>query len=37
MMANWSLEWTYANWPRYALQFIIAARGQLSSATQLRR
>ena len=37
VMANWSLEWTSANWPRYAHQFIIAARGQLSSAPQLQR
>jgi len=34
---NRSLEWTSATWPRYAHQFIIAARGQLSSAPQLQR
>lgn len=37
MRHNLSLEWTSANWPRYAHQFIIAARGQLSSAPQLQR
>ncbi len=36
-MPNRSLERTSANWPRYAHQFIIAARGQLSSASQLQR
>jgi len=34
---NLSLERTSATWPRYARPFIIAARGQLSSAPQLQR
>jgi hypothetical protein len=37
MRPDRSLEWTSATWPRYAHQGIIAARGQLSSATQLQR
>lgn len=34
---NRSLEWTSTSWPRYAHQFMIAARGQLVPAPQLQR
>ena len=37
MTANRPLERASAIWPSYAQQFIIAARGLLSSAPQLRR
>jgi hypothetical protein len=37
MLANWSLEWTSASWPRYAACQFSAARGQLASAPQLQR
>ena len=36
-MTNLSLERTSTTWPRYAHQFIIAARGQAVPASQLQR
>lgn len=37
LQSNKSLKRAYANWPRYARQFIIAARGQLSLSALFRR
>ncbi len=37
MTPNTSLEWTSANWPRYAAFIFSAPRGQLAAAPQLER
>jgi hypothetical protein len=37
LMANRSLEWTSASWPRYAACIFSAPRGQLAPAPQLQR